>query len=47
MKKVNLCSWCIQGLTSHGIKIYVGSYVEAKCDECGEEDAVCECIEED
>lgn len=50
MKKIrnrNLCPWCIAGLESHGIKIYVGDSVEAKCDECGEEDECRECIEED
>lgn len=48
MRKRNLCPWCIQGLGSHGIKIYVGNVVEAKCDECGEEeDDIRECIEED
>lgn len=48
MRKRNLCPWCIQGLGSHGIKIYVGDVVEAKCDECGEEeDDIRECIEED
>ena len=47
MNKRILCPWCIQGLSSHGIKIYVGDYVEAKCDECGDEDDCRECIEED
>ena len=47
MMKRNLCSWCIQGLSSHGIKIYVSDYVEEKCDECGDDDNVHECIEED
>ncbi len=47
MTKRNLCPWCIQGLGSHGIKIYVGDSVEAKCEECGEEDDCRECIEED
>lgn len=48
MSKRNLCPWCINGLSSHGIKIYVGDYVEEKCEECGEtEDDVRECLEED
>lgn len=46
MKKTNLCTWCIQGLRSHGIKIYVGDCTESKCDDCGEEDDVYECVEE-
>ena len=48
MKKKNLCVWCINGLKSHGMKIYVGDPIEAKCDDCGEEDDdVYECIEEE
>ena len=47
LRKRNLCSWCIFGLRSHGIRIYVGDAIEAKCDECGEEDECRECIEED
>lgn len=48
MHKMNLCSWCIQGLRSHGLRIYVGDYVEAKCDECEEyDDTVNECIVEE
>ena len=49
-RKRKLCPWCIQGLSSHGIKIYVGDIVEAQCEECGEADKyddVRECIEED
>lgn len=46
MKKINLCPWCIQGLQSHGMKIFVGDYVEAPCDDCGEEENVHECIED-
>lgn len=47
MKKTNLCEWCIQGLESHGIKILVGGYVNAKCDDCGDEEDVHECEEID
>lgn len=46
MKKTCLCEWCIQGLESHGMKIYVGPYVEAKCNDCGDTENVHECIEE-
>ena len=47
MRKTNLCEWCIRGDESHGIKIYVGQYVDKKCDCCGDTENVHECIEDD
>lgn len=48
MRKINLCPWCIQGLTSHGEKIYTGTRVEtenSKCEFCDDEsDELIECI---
>ena len=35
-----LCSWCIQGIRSHGDKVWVGDLVtddDAVCDICKEE----------
>ena len=48
MRKVNLCPWCIQGLSSHMERIFVGPPIETedgKCDICGEEpDGLTECL---
>lgn len=47
MIKRKLCSWCVQGLSSHGIKIYSGEYLgEGVCEECKDVDNLLECIEE-
>ena len=48
MKKIWLCAWCINGLCSHGEKIYHGKEIdERECEECGEIDTCYECVEED
>ena len=48
MKKIWLCAWCINGLCSHGEKIYQGNEIdERECEECGEIDTCYECIKED
>ena len=48
MKKIWLCAWCINGLCSHGEKIYQGNEIdERECEECGEIDTCYECIEEE
>lgn len=48
MRKIVLCPWCIQGLTSHMEKIYTGERVEtedSKCEMCHEEsDELIECV---
>ena len=47
MKKIWLCAWCINGLCSHGEKIYQGNEIdERECEECREIDTCYECIEE-
>lgn len=52
MKKVVICPWCIQGIRSHGIDVYVGCEVESEdnkaCESCGEmDDTLVECIIDD
>ena len=52
MKKIILCSWCINGFRSHGEEVYVGSEIDydeydgnAKCEFCEEDDdELYECI---
>ena len=40
MKKMVLCSWCINGIRSHGEKVYVGDQIdEGTCEFCDEDDA--------
>ena len=39
-KKICLCSWCIQGIRSHGEKLFVGDEISEdenpKCEMCDE-----------
>ena len=56
MKKINLCTWCINGIRSHGEKVYVGDEIdydeyfethgkEAVCEWCNEAEVeIHECI---
>ncbi len=49
MKKIILCTWCINGLRSHGEKVFVGDEIDydeyydehgcTRCEFCGEEDS--------
>ena len=46
MEKIWLCEWCINGLSSHGEKIYQSNETdERECEQCGEYDICYECIE--
>ena len=53
MKKICLCSWCINGIRSHGEKIYVGDPIDdyennPECEWCNEDiDELFECVFED
>lgn len=49
MKKICLCTYCIEGIRSHGEKIYVSNitYCNSICDWCKEEDDVDECYIEE
>ena len=56
MKKICICTWCINGIRSHGEKIYVGDEIdydeyfeehgkEATCDICDElAEQIFECV---
>jgi len=46
MKKICLCTYCIEGLRSHGEKIFVSdiTHYDGICEWCGEEDDVDECM---
>ena len=53
MKKIILCTWCINGIRSHGEDVYVGNEVDYneedthRCEFCGEYDedeALYECM---
>lgn len=46
MKLINLCPDCICALQSHGDKLYVGDYVEAKCEFCDLDEDVSEVMME-
>ncbi len=45
MNKILLCEHCIDGITSHGEKLFVGDFVpgEGVCEFCGDEDELREC----
>ncbi len=46
MNKILLCEHCINGITSHGEKLFVGGFVsdEGVCEFCGDEDELRECF---
>ena len=44
MNKILLCEHCINGITSRGEELFVGSFVdEGICEFCGNEDELREC----
>ena len=53
MKKIILCSWCINGIRSHGENVFVGDTIDyddtkAKCEWCDDDESeLYECVFED